>query len=236
MALLYRKVTQQGFLLLGFYKDQLCFRLIIGLKWCVGYLIVSRVLPMILVFLFISEGKFNQNFLGQSLEPSGNIAKQLEYIEESAGMLSLWFVISYLVFFKVLFEEFIFRGLLYGPIRRKIGPWAAMLVSSLLFTLAHGSLHPFLLIPGFLFAYLYEQTQSLIPSVVFHGIVSLVSVIEYFYVGTALSYFQFQTQIAGMFLGLIILFILLEWLFRVRKHNGATLRIPDSILQLSYFK
>jgi membrane protease YdiL (CAAX protease family) len=68
-------------------------------------------------------------------------------------------------------EELIFRGGLFGGMRRALHPMAAMLISSVLFGLMH---EPTYLVPtaalGFALAFLYECTGSLSVPFLFHGL------------------------------------------------------------------
>jgi membrane protease YdiL (CAAX protease family) len=75
------------------------------------------------------------------------------------------------VVFAPVFEELIFRGLLYGTLRARLAWPAAALGSALVFALAHGYgaagfLSVFL--SGVLWAWVYERTGSLLPSMAAH--------------------------------------------------------------------
>jgi hypothetical protein len=76
------------------------------------------------------------------------------------------------VIFAPIFEELAFRGLLFAMLRRRFSFLAAALISTSLFALAHGySLLGFLSVfwSGFLWAWIYERTGSLIPGMVAHA-------------------------------------------------------------------
>lgn len=70
-------------------------------------------------------------------------------------------------------EELLFRGALYGALRRLLHPAAAVGASALLFALAHGNLTT-LLLPvtalGVALALLYERTASLTTPILFHAL------------------------------------------------------------------
>jgi uncharacterized protein len=75
-------------------------------------------------------------------------------------------------------EELTFRGLLYGTLRTRLGPWPSALVSAVLFTLPHGyatagSLS--VLMSGLLWAWAYERTRSLLPGLLAHSANNLMS-------------------------------------------------------------
>jgi membrane protease YdiL (CAAX protease family) len=75
-------------------------------------------------------------------------------------------------------EELIFRGLLYGTLRTRLGAWPAALVSAALFALPHGyaaagSLS--VLLSGVLWAVTYERTRSLLPGLFAHSANNIMS-------------------------------------------------------------
>ena len=67
-------------------------------------------------------------------------------------------------------EEICFRGLCYGSLRKTMRPWAAGLISSVFFGLAHGD--PVWFLVGFLagvsMSWIFETTGSLLPAMVVH--------------------------------------------------------------------
>jgi membrane protease YdiL (CAAX protease family) len=75
------------------------------------------------------------------------------------------------VVFAPIFEELIFRGLLYGSLRARFSWPIAATGSALVFGIAHGyGVVGFLsvFVSGFLWAYFYERTGSLAPSLAAH--------------------------------------------------------------------
>jgi membrane protease YdiL (CAAX protease family) len=84
-------------------------------------------------------------------------------------------VLEYVIF-APMFEELAFRGLLFAMLRRRFEFLPAALISCSLFALAHGySLIGFLSVfwSGFLWAWIYERTGSLIPGMVAHAMNNL---------------------------------------------------------------
>ncbi|MGZ8382094.1 MAG: CPBP family intramembrane glutamic endopeptidase [Nitrospira sp.] len=80
------------------------------------------------------------------------------------------------VIFAPIFEELAFRGLLFAMLRRRFEFLPAALISTSLFALAHGySLIGFISVfwSGFLWAWIYERTGSLIPGMVAHAMNNL---------------------------------------------------------------
>lgn len=70
-----------------------------------------------------------------------------------------------------LFEELLFRGLLFGWLRLYLGTAFAAGVSALAFAAVHGMLHaiPGIFALGVILALLYERSGSLWPAVICHG-------------------------------------------------------------------
>jgi membrane protease YdiL (CAAX protease family) len=67
-------------------------------------------------------------------------------------------------------EEVFFRGFTYNAIKRKWGVKSAIALTSIVFAALHGTLFGFapILLLGFLLAYMYEKTGSLVPSITIH--------------------------------------------------------------------
>lgn len=81
------------------------------------------------------------------------------------GMLAMAGVVAPVV------EEIVFRGLLYGWLRRRVGVALGIALSALLFAFAHGIviLAPALAVQGVILATVYQRSGSLWPSIVVHG-------------------------------------------------------------------
>lgn len=84
------------------------------------------------------------------------------------AIIATFAVVSILVPFV---EELVFRGLLYGWIRKRLNVPAGVLLSAIVFSLAHGIiiLVPALVVQGIVLALLYEYSRSLWPPIVFHA-------------------------------------------------------------------
>ena len=128
------------------------------LAWC-------SAIPLIFGSAFIAQ-KF--------LKTQGSDNPVIGQIVQAAGSSS---VISTLIFYLTLgvmapiFEEILFRGFFYAAMKPRIGTFPAMLASAALFALLHfdkgGVLMLFAI--GFVLAYTFEKTRSLLPSMVAHG-------------------------------------------------------------------
>jgi len=80
------------------------------------------------------------------------------------------------IIFAPIFEELAFRGLLFAMLRRRYSFVPAALISASIFALAHGyGLIGFVSVlwSGFLWAWIYEKTGSLIPGMIAHAVNNL---------------------------------------------------------------
>ncbi len=87
------------------------------------------------------------------------------------ALVKLWWALPLAVIAAPVFEEFIFRGLIFGGLRRSFGLWPATLVSAALFAVMHPALS---MIPVFILgacaALVYERTRSLLAPMLLHAV------------------------------------------------------------------
>lgn len=141
-------------------------------KWIfsvVVYVLISMALVAVATWLLPS---FDAN-QAQDVGLSGSYSLGLKII----GFISL-------VILTPIFEETMFRGVLFKGLRRSMSFYPALIVASLLFALAHGqlnvSLDTFAL--GLLLGYLTEKTGSIVPSILLHALKNSVAFIILFVV------------------------------------------------------
>ncbi len=100
-----------------------------------------------------------------------------------SGVGALWFL-PLLGALAPISEEILFRGLLFGWMRDRLGIGPGVVLSALAFYLAHfWSLQPLHLVLGVVLALLYERSGSLWPAIVLHGTFNLAAVFAV-YVGS----------------------------------------------------
>jgi len=76
------------------------------------------------------------------------------------------------------FEEIIFRGMVYGGLRKDRGVLFSAVMSSLVFALIHPTISwPPVFALGVCCAYAYEKTQSLLPSIIIHFLFNVVAIV-----------------------------------------------------------
>jgi membrane protease YdiL (CAAX protease family) len=118
----------------------------------------------------------------------------MDQVAEAAGLSSHWTewfdsdlvwggypvvavsLLEYVVF-APLFEEMVFRGLLFATLRRKFGWGMSAGISASLFAVAHGyGLLGFVSVfwSGVLWAWVYERTGSLLPGMIAHALNNLI--------------------------------------------------------------
>ena len=116
---------------------------------------------------------FGANALISRLYPPSN-----DWVTLPTGRLwaSLFVVLA--VLFAPVAEELLFRGWLYTALREKIGIWAGILVTSVLFALAHWEkthLYAAAVFPvGIALGFVRQKTGSLRASITFHAIYNAV--------------------------------------------------------------
>jgi uncharacterized protein len=76
-------------------------------------------------------------------------------------------------------EEIFFRGFLYSAFKKSWGVNAGLFLSSFLFALVHLEFYSFipLMIIGWLLAYLFEKTKSLMTPIFLHGVYNLILIL-----------------------------------------------------------
>jgi ABC-2 type transport system permease protein len=82
-----------------------------------------------------------------------------------------WWLAALAIVAAPVFEEFIFRGLIFGGLRRSLGPLAATLASAAIFAVVHppASVLP-VFVMGACAALIYERTRMLAAPMAVHAI------------------------------------------------------------------
>ena len=138
----------------------------ISASWAVrAFLIALAVLPAMLLVNLATQALAGRPFRNPQLEflaPAGFSWEGL------AGMLAVVAIIVPIV------EETVFRGLLYGWLRARLGVGAAIVLSALVFAFGHGILMlvPTLMVTGLVLALVYEKSRSLWPPIIVHGTIN----------------------------------------------------------------
>lgn len=111
--------------------------------------------------------------LGTLLGDAMPLAQAIEEVigaAQTPGEIAIYFVLVCIL--APIVEELVFRGYVYGGLRRLMTVRQAIVVGAALFAAVHLSAEAFLMIGliGALLCYLYERTRSLLPGMIAHGV------------------------------------------------------------------
>lgn len=131
-----------------------------------GWLAWCSAIPIV-----FSTAFFASKFLHSGHSDNPVIAQIIQAASASnpAAIIIFYFTLGVMAPF---FEEILFRGFLYGSLKPRIGSFFAMIASATAFAVMHfdkgGVLMLFAI--GFVLAYTFERTRSLVPSMIAHGL------------------------------------------------------------------
>ncbi|MCJ7728203.1 MAG: CPBP family intramembrane metalloprotease [Actinobacteria bacterium] len=147
----------------------------LGLRY---YSIAKTIWYSILSLLAIFFVSFLYMFLMNSLFGIENPESKIEILVGNRSISSniLLVVVAVIGPFS---EEVFFRGFLYSAFKKSWGVNVALLLSSFLFAIVHLQLYSFipLIIIGWLLAYLFEKTKSLLMPIFLHGVYNLILIL-----------------------------------------------------------
>lgn len=147
----------------------------LGLRY---YSIVKTIWYSFLSLLVIFLVSFLYVFLMNSLFGLEAPSSKIEILVENRSISSniLLVVVAVIAPFS---EEVFFRGFLYSAFKKSWGINVALFLSSFLFALVHLELYSFipLMIIGWILAYLFEKTKSLLPAIFLHGVYNLLLIL-----------------------------------------------------------
>ncbi len=151
----------------GLYKERL--KNYIGLG-ALGYL---GFIPIFFILVFLSATLCS--IFG--FEPKPHVIIDIFKEEKSIFVLASLAIFAAII--GPIFEEILFRGVLYPALRKKIGRNRALAITSIFFAVIHFNVFQFIPILGlgFVLTLLYEKTNNLIPSITLHALNNSVSVI-----------------------------------------------------------
>jgi membrane protease YdiL (CAAX protease family) len=135
------------------------------------------ILALLLIFLinfiyvFIVTNVFN-------IFPSDNKIEEL-VASKSVSTTILLIVVSIIAPFC---EEIFFRGFLFQAFKKSWGTFSGLFISSFLFAAAHLELYNFipLMAIGWILAYIFHKTKSLIPTIFLHAVYNLIMILVLF--------------------------------------------------------
>ena len=177
-----RRIYKKSLSDLGFSTKNLWKNIFYG---AAGYIALIPVIVAIGIVVYVIL-----NFL--KIKPPPQPIVGLFLAEKSTGLIYASSIIA--AFFGPVIEEIFFRGVMYNAVKRKIGVFWGIAVTSVLFSFLHTHAATYFLV-GFLpiailgavLAYLYEKTGSLVPSITLHvlnNVGSIIMVFTFKYMGT----------------------------------------------------
>ena len=98
------------------------------------------------------------------------VDKSLQSYQSSMADASVFCVLILTLIIAPVSEEILFRGIIYGHLAEKINPYVAVLISSFLFGIIHGTgVHIIIgTFMGCFFCYIFESTGSVKYSIIYH--------------------------------------------------------------------
>jgi membrane protease YdiL (CAAX protease family) len=93
-----------------------------------------------------------------------------DFVRMAAFNRPSWLVIIGVVVLYPILEEVWFRGVLYGPMRHELGRPVAIILTSLVFALAHGGIPINQFFGGLVFVIAYEYRRTLVAPILLHMI------------------------------------------------------------------
>lgn len=142
-------------------------------------------------FVWLMEGCFGKLFSIWKIDMG------LEFQINSVGRLFIALLVLGIV--PAICEELIFRGVIFGGLRKSFGMWTSVLLSGLMFALMHQSivqlLYPFIL--GCVLAVVMEKTGNILYTILIHmfnnfATILLTFIFEYFGIEDVTTVFSVQ--------------------------------------------
>lgn len=134
-------------------------------------------IPVMFIILIISQLIAAALFHASPSSSGGNGINDIVRLVSPVSAAAVFVAVGILT---PIWEEIIFRGVIYGGLRQKFGIVVSVLLSAAIFALAHGVpiLLPYFITAGVLLALLYEFHKTLVASMIAHcAINSLVTAI-----------------------------------------------------------
>jgi len=131
------------------------------------WILITIILSVAVLLLTSLLGNSVDNSKTESLQQNINLFTILIGII-SAGVVS------------PVYEEIFYRGFIYRWLRVRLGMNWGIVISSLIFTIAHFptlNAMPVNFINGVVFAWVYEKTGSVIPAIIIHGVFNTIAVL-----------------------------------------------------------
>lgn len=113
--------------------------------------------------------------LGNTYENS-----KTEAIQQNITLFTVLIAFVSAAIISPIYEEIFYRGFIYRWLRTRLGIRSALIISALIFTVAHIPTYnamPVNFLGGLIFAWAYERTNSVWPAVIVHGLLNGIAVL-----------------------------------------------------------
>lgn len=133
------------------------------------------VLWILVLIVFSVTAVYLTSFLGNTVENS-----KTESLQQNVTLFTIIIGIISAGIVSPFYEEIFYRGFIYRWLRTRVGMRWAIVISSLIFTLAHFptmNAMPVNFISGVVFAWTYERTGSVVPGMIVHGVFNTIAVL-----------------------------------------------------------
>ncbi|WP_339236824.1 type II CAAX endopeptidase family protein [Paenibacillus sp. FSL R5-0517] len=133
------------------------------------------VLWLLLLIILSVMAVYLTSFLGNTVDNS-----KTESLQQNVTLFTIVIGIVSAGFVSPLYEEIFYRGFIYRWLRTRIRMKWAIVISALIFTLAHFptiNAMPVNFISGVVFAWTYERTGSVVPGMIVHGAFNTIAVV-----------------------------------------------------------
>ncbi|MCQ2482934.1 MAG: CPBP family intramembrane metalloprotease [Clostridia bacterium] len=135
------------------------------------------IVTLYFVFFNLIAEAFNSKTVETAISDYEQTMDRYSVVDQS--VVPMWdhlFNYFNVVFLVPIAEELMFRGLLFGTMKRRLPFWGAALLSALIFGIGHWQPMQigYALIAGFVLCVTYYYTDSLLGSIIVHGIFNLI--------------------------------------------------------------
>ncbi|QJC50950.1 CPBP family intramembrane metalloprotease [Paenibacillus albicereus] len=135
-----------------------------------------RILLWLLALIALSVAAvYGTSLLGNTVDNS-----KTESLKQNAALAGLLIGIVSAGIVSPVYEEIFYRGFIYRWLRTRTGRTGAIVLSSLIFTLAHYptlNAMPVNFLSGIVLAWTYERTGSVVPGMIVHGAFNTIAVL-----------------------------------------------------------
>lgn len=229
-----RLCHSKHWLWLGFSKYVTVQQVLVGIVLIFCANVVSQPLVDVTKFLLQSSPKLIA--AANSLEKTYN--EQVLLMSNLTGWGEYFIAIFIIAFFPALFEEMFFRGAVQSTLHRWWRlPWAAILVTSVLFSLIHFSIYLFLsrALLGVALGWIFYKSRNVWIGILIHFVNNTFALTQVFYLkktGGKLDPSKLETDMPwwGIAIALVILIVASVLFQRISSSNAQAVRMKEESL------